>query len=132
MPSLAHGGLDVAAADWPDAAAGALVDQQVRVGGRGPARVPGLQPCAQVPGGEPVQRPDAAADEQRAGGGVGVIQRQGADVGRAQRVHPGQQHDEPLGGVVQAAEQACAQAVVEGQDGRRLDLGGRSAARPGW
>jgi hypothetical protein len=62
----AHGGLDVAAAGGLQAACGALVDQQVRVGGRGPARVPGLQPGAQVPGGEPVQRPDAAADEQGA------------------------------------------------------------------
>ena len=93
----------------------------MRVGGRGPARVPGLQPCAQVLGGEPVQRPDAAAEAQRAGGGVGVIQGQGADVAGAQRVHPGQQHDEPLGRVVQAAEQARAQAVVEGQDRRRLE-----------
>ena len=58
-----HGGLDVAAPDRAGAAAGALVDQQVRVGGRGPARVPRLQPCPQVIGGESVQRPGATADE---------------------------------------------------------------------
>ena len=72
-------------------------------------------------GGEPVQRPGAAADEQHASGGVGIVQRQGADVGRAQRVHPGKQDDEPLGGVVQTAEQAGAQAVIQRQDRRRLD-----------
>ena len=36
-------------------------------------------------------------------------------------MHPGQQDDQPLGGVVQPAEQACAQAVLERQDRRGLD-----------
>ena len=43
-------------------------------------------------------------------------------------MHPGQQHDEPLGRVVQAGEQPRVQAVVEGQDRRRLDLGPVSGA----
>jgi len=116
-----HGGVDEAAVDRTGAAAGAAVDQQVRVGGRGPACVPGRQPCAQLRGGEPVQGPDAAAGEQRARGEVDVIQHQRADAGRAQRVHPGQQHDEPLGGAGQAAEQPCAQAVLERQHRWRLD-----------
>jgi hypothetical protein len=85
----AHGGVDVAAVDGLEAAGGALVDQQVRAGGRGPASAPGMQPCAQVFRGELVQWPDAAADEQRASGGVDVVQRQGADVAGTKRVHAG-------------------------------------------
>jgi hypothetical protein len=90
----------------PKPAAGTPVDQQVRVGGGGPASQPGLEPCAQVLHGKPVERPGAAAEAQSAGWEVGVVQGQGADVAGAQGVHAGQQDDEPLGGVVQVAEQA--------------------------
>jgi hypothetical protein len=44
-PGQAQGGLDVAAADGHDAAGGAPVDQQVRVGGGGPAGSAGVQPA---------------------------------------------------------------------------------------
>jgi hypothetical protein len=91
------------------------------VGGRGPAVAQGLQPGAQLRGGGLVERPGPAADVERDGGGADVVERQGADVGGAQRVDPGQQHDQLVGGVVQVAEQPGALAVVEGQHRRGLD-----------
>ena len=59
---LAHGGLDVAAVHGGPPPVLRLISR-CWLAVAGPARVPGLQPCVQVPGGEPVQRPGAAADE---------------------------------------------------------------------
>ena len=126
----AHGGLDVAAADGLEAAGGAAVDQQVRVGGGGPAGAPGLQPCAQVPGGELVERPGPAADQQRAGGGTDVVEGQGA-------MSPGRSACTPASSTMSRSAGSCrrpsrrARSVSSSGRTGGGGTGGRSAARRG-
>src|SRR6266536_3055751 len=78
--------LDIAPRDRGEPAGGALVDQQVGVGDGGPAGTAKLQPGAQLLEGEGVHAAGPAANEQRAGGQVDLIEGEHADLVRAQGV----------------------------------------------
>lgn len=81
-------------------------DQHVRVGGGGPAPSALAQPGQKLVAAEPVKPSVLLAHHDGAGADVDMVQAQDGDVGGGQRVHTGQQDDQPVVGAAGAGPAA--------------------------